>query len=133
MCVCVCVCARAQLCLTLCDPMDVAHLAPLSMGFSRQEYWSGLPFPSPGSLPVSSISCIGRWILYHCTTWEAHDIYRYVPLFLSCVSLKQHCRPICFCSRKHRKSISSPALLHHSSKSTHTRKFLLLFAGLVLK
>ena len=29
----------------------VAHHAPLSMGFSRQEYWSGLPFPSPGDLP----------------------------------------------------------------------------------
>ena len=29
----------------------VAHQAPLSMGFSRQEYWSGLPFPSPGNLP----------------------------------------------------------------------------------
>ena len=37
---------------TLCDPVDcVAHQAPLSMGFSRQEYWSGLPFPSPGDLP----------------------------------------------------------------------------------
>ena len=29
----------------------MAHQAPLSMGFSRQEYWSGLPFPSPGDLP----------------------------------------------------------------------------------
>ena len=29
----------------------VAHQAPLSMGFSRQEYWNGLPFPSPGDLP----------------------------------------------------------------------------------
>ena len=29
----------------------VAYQAPLSMGFSRQEYWSGLPFPSPGDLP----------------------------------------------------------------------------------
>ena len=29
----------------------IAHRAPLSMGFSRQEYWSGLPFPSPGDLP----------------------------------------------------------------------------------
>ena len=29
----------------------VAHQAPLSMGFSRQEYWSGLPFPPPGDLP----------------------------------------------------------------------------------
>ena len=29
----------------------IAYQAPLSMGFSRQEYWSGLPFPSPGDLP----------------------------------------------------------------------------------
>ena len=32
-------------------PWTVAHRAPPSMGFSRQEYWSGLPFPSPGDLP----------------------------------------------------------------------------------
>ena len=32
-------------------PWAVAHQAPLSMGFSRPEYWSGLPFPSPGDLP----------------------------------------------------------------------------------
>ena len=32
-------------------PWNVAHQAPPSMGFSRQEYWSGLPFPSPGHLP----------------------------------------------------------------------------------
>ena len=38
----------AQLCLTLRDPQTAAHQAPLSMGFSRQEYWSGLPLPSPG-------------------------------------------------------------------------------------
>ena len=37
----------AQSCLTLCDPMDWARQAPLSMGFARQEYWRGLPFPSP--------------------------------------------------------------------------------------
>ena len=37
----------AQSCLTLCDPMDSSlHQTPPSMGFSRQEYWSGLPFPS---------------------------------------------------------------------------------------
>ena len=41
----------AQSCPTLCDPIDcVAYQAPLSMGFSRQEYWSGLPFPSLGDL-----------------------------------------------------------------------------------
>ena len=33
----------------------VAHQAPLSMGFSRQEYWSGLLFPSPGNVPYSGI------------------------------------------------------------------------------
>ena len=45
----------AQLCLTLCDPMDVATQVPLSMEFSRHEYWSGLPFPSPGDLPDPGI------------------------------------------------------------------------------
>ena len=45
----------AQLCPTLCDPRTVAHQAPLSMEFSRQEYWSGLPFPSPGHLPNPEI------------------------------------------------------------------------------
>ena len=40
----------AQLCLTLCDPWTVAHQAPLSMGFPRQEYCSGLSFPTPGDL-----------------------------------------------------------------------------------
>ena len=34
-----------------CDPVDVACQAHLSVGFFRQEYWSGLPFPSPGDLP----------------------------------------------------------------------------------
>ena len=36
-----------QSCPTLCDPVDGSHQAPASMGFSRQEYWSGLPLPSP--------------------------------------------------------------------------------------
>ena len=46
----------AQSCPTLCDPMDSSlHQAPPSMGFSRQEYWSGLPFPSPENLPNPGI------------------------------------------------------------------------------
>ena len=40
---------------TLCDPWTVAHQPPPSMGFSRQEYWRGLPFPSPGDLPNPGI------------------------------------------------------------------------------
>ena len=39
-----------QSCLTLCDPMDHSLQAPLFLGFSRQEYWSGLPCPPPADL-----------------------------------------------------------------------------------
>ena len=39
----------------------------IAIGFSRQEYWSGLPFPF--LTRVSCISCLGRWILYLCTAW----------------------------------------------------------------
>ena len=46
-----------QLYLTLCDPMPVACQAPLSMGFSRREYWGGLPCPSPRDLPDTGIKC----------------------------------------------------------------------------
>ena len=44
-----------QSCLTLVTPWTVAHQAPLYIGFSRQEYWSRLPFPSPGDLPNPGI------------------------------------------------------------------------------
>ena len=44
-----------QSCPTLCDPMDYSYQAPPSVGFSRQECWSGLPFPSPGDFPHSGI------------------------------------------------------------------------------
>ena len=37
-------------CVQFCDPMDCSHQVPPSMEFSRQESWSGLPFPSPGDL-----------------------------------------------------------------------------------
>ena len=53
-------------------PWTVAHQAPLSMEFPRQEYWSRLPFPSHGDLPNPGIkpvslydSCIGRQVIYH--------------------------------------------------------------------
>ena len=44
-----------QSCPTLWDPMDYSLKGPPSMGFSRQEYWSGLPLPSPGDLPYPGI------------------------------------------------------------------------------
>ena len=52
-------------------PWTVAHQAPLSMGFSRQEYWSGLPRPSPGDLPdrgvkpTSPVLQVGPLLLSH--------------------------------------------------------------------
>ena len=54
--------------LTLVTPLTIACQAPLSMGFPGQQYWSGLPFPSPGDLPNPGIEpeflhC--RQILYH--------------------------------------------------------------------
>ena len=67
-------CLVAQLGLTLCNLIDCSPQAPLSMEFSRQEYSSGLAFPTPGDLPnpgteaLSYISCVGRHILYHCAT-----------------------------------------------------------------
>ena len=45
----------AKLCLTLVTSLTVAHQAPQSIGFSRQEYWDGLPFPFPGDLPNPGI------------------------------------------------------------------------------
>ena len=52
--------------------MTVASQAPLSLGFSQQEYWNGLPFPSQGDVPDTRIepmspvsSVFGEWILYH--------------------------------------------------------------------
>ena len=49
---CLCVCVYvAQLCPTICDPMDCSLPSSSVHVFSRQEYWSGLPFPSPGDLP----------------------------------------------------------------------------------
>ena len=63
-------------------PWTVPRQAPLSMGFSRQEYWTGLPFPSPGHLPnpgiesasLASSELAGR--LYSSATWEAETRVR---------------------------------------------------------
>ena len=83
-CVCVCVCTHAkslscvQLFMTL---WTVACQAPLSMGFSRQEYWSELPCSPPGDLPdpereptsLASPASAGKFFNTHAT-WEALDI-----------------------------------------------------------
>ena len=82
-CVCVCVCAGA--CSVLSNSLlTVALQVSLSIGFSRQEYWSGLLFLPPGNLdpgnlpdsgiqPASYISCIGRLSLYHLCHLGSHN------------------------------------------------------------
>ena len=63
----------AQSCPTLCEIMAVAHLGALSIGFPRQKYWSGLPFPSPGDLPDPGIEPEppALQILYHLSHQES--------------------------------------------------------------
>ena len=74
-CVCACV-SHVQLFPT---PQTLAQQAPMSMEFSRQEYWSGLPFPSPRDLsdpetePASCISYVGRQIPHHCATGKPNS------------------------------------------------------------
>ena len=74
-------------------PRTVAHQAPLSMGFPRQGYWSGLPFPSPGDLsdpgleprsPVSPVLAGGFFLT--SATWEAQIVAEYLP------NAKKHAR-----------------------------------------
>ena len=76
----------------------VVHQAPLFIGFSKQVYWRGLPFPPAGDLPdlgtelLSLVSfCIGRWVLYHCATWEAlhvEGLLKYLIIFVCQFMLK---------------------------------------------
>ena len=92
MCVCVCVHMRVSECILSCvqlfvTPWTVAHQALLSMGFPRQEYWSGPPLPPLADLPdpgmeresPACLSCDCRHILYHCATWEALEGFNMSP------------------------------------------------------
>ena len=71
-------CLVAPSCLTLYDTKDCSQQTPLSMGFFRQEYCSGLPFPPPGNLPDSGIEpaslmspALAGGIFTSSATWEA--------------------------------------------------------------
>ena len=69
-----CFCLVTKLCLTLVTPWTIARQAPLSIGFPRQKYWSGLPFPPPGvsrrrdRTHVSCVSWFAGGFFYHWTT-----------------------------------------------------------------
>ena len=70
--------SRARLFTT---PWTVAYQAPLSMGFYRQEYWSGLPFPSPGDLPWPRDQTQISRIAGRCfNLWATRDLVLIMPL-----------------------------------------------------
>ena len=76
---CVHTCSVTKSCPTLATPWTVAHQAPLSMGFSRQEYWSGLPCPLSADLPNPGIELtslmypvLAGGFFTSNTTWGAH-------------------------------------------------------------
>ena len=74
--VCVCVCTHTQSCLTLCDPMNCSPPGSSVHGISQVKILEGvaISYAWVSSRPRNRtcISCIGRWILHHHATWEAH-------------------------------------------------------------
>ena len=68
-------------------PWTEDHQALLSMGFSRQEYWSGLPFPSPGDLPDPGIEPVSPTLQADALLFEPPDTTerRYFHFSLSCI------------------------------------------------
>ena len=74
------ICLVAQLCPNLCNPMEPTRLLCL-WGFSRQEYWSGLPCPAPGDLPNPRFeprSPTLQWILYYLSHKESPRILEWI-------------------------------------------------------
>ena len=66
----------AQSCLTLATPWTAAYEAPPSMGFSRQEYWSGVPLPSPISKLVNIIKKRNRLTALETSYWWERKVER---------------------------------------------------------
>ena len=97
--------SRVRISVTL---QTVVHQAPLSMGFSRWEYWSGLSCPSPGDLPwlrdgtsVSYLSCIGSQILYlQChlgsPSSSGADSLKFTKENSSLQAVEGCCSPLCY-------------------------------------
>ena len=91
---CAVLCLVAHSCLTPCDPMHCSLPAPLSMGFSRQEYWSGLPCPPPGDLPNPGIkpaspispALVGLFFTISAT-WEAQFNHQFSSVAQLCSTL----------------------------------------------
>ena len=87
----VCVCVQVSACsvVSLCDPIDCSPQAPLSMGFSRQEHWSGFPFPPPGDLSNPGLHCKPIFFFYHLSH-QGSPKYICILICVCVFSLKAH-------------------------------------------
>ena len=78
-----CICSVAQLCPTLCNPMHCSPPGSSGIFQARRlecvatSYSRGSSWPRDGT-HISCISCIGRWVLYHCPTWEPMFMHAYI-------------------------------------------------------
>ena len=81
-------------CLTLELSWIVAHQTPLSMGFTRQEYWSGLPFPSPGDLPDPGNECPSPVVAGRFFTTEPPRRPN-ITIYCCCCSVPKSCPTLC--------------------------------------
>ena len=118
-------CICAQSCPTLWGPMDWSPPGSSSMKFSRQEYWSELPFPTPGDLPDPGIEPgplgspgIDRWVLITSASWEAPNIHTTVNIHICYV-----CVRVCVCV----KQVNKKGLWY--TTGSHTQYFIRTHKG----
>ena len=76
-------------------PWTVAHQAPPSMGFFRQEYWSGLPFPSPEDLPNPGTETVSTALAGRIVTIEPPGNTKYTFSPVQFISVAQSCPTVC--------------------------------------
>ena len=109
----------AQSCLTLCDRMDCSPPGlPLSMEVSKQEYWSGLPFPSPGDLPdpgMENLSLLHYKEILYCLSHQGSpygDGGGLNGLFFHVLKWTKNCHPVACHEAEsvHRYILSTPTL-----------------------
>ena len=123
-CVCLCVLSLSSRVQLFVTPWTVAHQAPLSMGFSRQEYWSGLPSPPPKDLPDPEVELVslmspalaGRFFTTNAT-WEALELGCLQFLSRLCFihfpsSPQTHCDNSTARTSEHQALSECPALSH---------------------
>ena len=104
--VCCCGCLVPHCVQLFATPWTVACQAPLSMGFPRQDYWSGLPFPSPGDLPdpgikPTSSALAGGFFIYWVSREALHGLLKSIIMYLRLLSITSaisgHLRNTHFC------------------------------------